>query len=340
MRTLFILRGLPGSGKSTVAAELIRKEPKRFVRINRDDLRGMAVGPGNNPHVRDDNREDLMRVLKEQAVREAFKAGYDVILDDTHLVSMTVKKLHQLAASIGDVTVIEKGINIDVETCVKRDAARTGFAHVGEKVIRDMARGAGLEKGRKLNDKTNYYPPRWAPTGAEGTCAGFDPDSRLPKAIMCDLDGTLALIDGRSPYDATDCDVKDKPNWPVIQAVMAMHKQGVKVIFMSGRDVKYRPETVRFIEKYCVCNCEHCLGRHEDRLVALPAPIPYELHMRGELDLTQNDTRKDNIIKEELYVAHVAGKYNVLFVLDDRDQVVDQWRTMGLTCFQVAPGAF
>ncbi len=331
MRTLFIMKGLPGSGKSTVAAEMIRKEPKRFVRINRDDLRSMAVGPGNNPHSRDDNREDLMRALKEQAVRAAFKAGYDVILDDTHLVSMTVKKLHQLAASIGDVTVIEKGINIDVETCIKRDAARTGFAHVGEKVIRDMARGAGLEKGRKLSDKTSYYPPRWAPTGVEDVRTGFDPDSKLPKAIMCDLDGTLALIDGRSPYDATDCDVKDKPNWPVIQAVLSMYEQGVKVIFMSGRDVKYRPETVRFIEKYC--------RRYGDN-DAKGAAISYELHMRGELDLTQNDTRKDNIIKEELYAAHVAGKYNVLFVLDDRDQVVDQWRAMGLTCFQVNYGAF
>jgi len=328
-----IFKGLPGSGKSTEAASLVTREPKRWVRINRDDLRGMCVGPGNNPHGAKD-REDLVRNMKNELIRQAFKEGYDVILDDTHLVATTVKKLHELAVSVGDVKVIEKGINVSVEECIARDAKRIGFAKVGEKVITDMARGAGLDKGRKLSDKESYYPPRWNPGGAGGDFSSrvYDRNSKLPKAIMVDLDGTLAIIDGRTPYDATDCDIKDKPNWPVIEAVMAMWSQGVKIIFMSGRDVKYRPETERFIEKYC-----RQYGDHEDKE---GEAIPYELHMRGELDTTKTDMRKDSIIKEELFAAHIAGKYNVLFVLDDRNQVVDQWRSMGLSCFQVAPGAF
>ena len=28
----------------------------------------------------------------------------------------------------------------------------------------------------------------------------------LPKAIICDLDGTLALMNGRNPFDASRCD--------------------------------------------------------------------------------------------------------------------------------------
>lgn len=340
MRTLFILKGLPGSGKSTVAAEMIRKEPKRFMRINRDDLRSMVSGPGNNPHARDNDREDLMRKFKDELVRMAFKDGYDVILDDTHLVPMTVKKLHQLAASIGDVKVIEKAINVSVEECIARDAKRSGFAQVGEKVIKDMAKGAGLDKGRKLYDKESYYVPRWtagAPGAAQKTRAN---DPSLPNAIMCDLDGTLALIGDRTPYDATDCDLKDHPNWPVINTVLAMHEKGYKVLFMSGRDQKYRPETIRFIEKYCRVNNPTFT---QDVLETSPTvPIPYELHMRGETapDPEKMDQRKDSIIKEELFDKYVNGKYNVLFVLDDRDQVVDTWRSMGLTCYQIAPGSF
>ncbi len=341
MRTLFILRGLPGSGKSTVAAEMIRKEPKRFMRINRDDLRSMVCGPGNNPHARDNDREDLMRKFKEELVRVAFKDGYDVILDDTHLVPMTVKKLHQLAASVGDVKVIEKAINVSVEECIARDAKRTGFACVGEKVIKEMARGAGLDKGRKLYDKESYYVPRWtagAPGSSQKTRTN---DPSLPSVVMCDLDGTLALIGDRTPYDATDCDIKDHPNWPVIKTVLAMHAQGVKIMFMSGRDQKYRPETIRFIEKYCRINViQNTTWNRPDNEENIP--IPYELHMRGETapDPDKLDQRKDSIIKEELFDKYVNGKYNVLFVLDDRDQVVDTWRNMGLTCYQVAPGAF
>ena len=55
---------------------------------------------------------------------------------------------------------------------------------------------------------------------------------------------------------------------------------------------------------------------------------------------TPKDNRKDCIIKRELFDAHIKGKYYIDFVLDDRNQMVDLWRSMGLTCLQVADGNF
>lgn len=327
MRTLFIYKGLPGSGKSTVAAEQVAKEPKRWVRINRDDLRMMVVGPGNNPYAGGrDAREELVRVFKNELVRQAFKEGFDVILDDTHLVPMTVKKLHELAASIGDVTVIEKGINVDVDECCRRDSLRTGMAKVGAKVINDMAKGAGISNGRTLSDKTAYYPARWSPSVGSGDVAGYVHDPKLLMTIDCDLDGTTSLLNGRSPYDASTCH-EDPPNPPVVECIKAMYaylvglapverKKDVKIVFTSGREDKYRAPTEAFL-------AEHLPG------------IPYELYMRAS-----GDQRKDSIIKREMFEQNIAGKWNILFVLDDRNQVVDNWREMGLPCFQVAPGAF
>ena len=52
------------------------------------------------------------------------------------------------------------------------------------------------------------------------------------------------------------------------------------------------------------------------------------------------DNRKDNIIKSEIYMDHIRPKYDVKFVIDDRDQVVDMWRSLGLRVLQVAPGNF
>ncbi len=60
-----------------------------------------------------------------------------------------------------------------------------------------------------------------------------------------------------------------------------------------------------------------------------------ELHMRKT-----GDRRKDAIVKGELFDANVRGRYNVLLVLDDRDQVVKYWRSLGLNCWQVNEGAF
>lgn len=327
MRTLMVYKGLPGSGKSTEAAALIKREPRRWVRINRDDLRSMCVGPGNDPHGSKD-REDLVRNMKNELVRQAFREGYDVILDDTHLVPMTVKRLHELAMSIGDVKLIEKGVNLSVEECIERDSKRIGFAKVGEKVINDMARGAGIIKGRKLSDKESYYPPRWAPGGCGDNSMGYNEDPKLITTIDCDLDGTTSLLNGRSPYDASGCD-RDPPNVPVVECIKAMYSylmkragiegknpKDVKVLFTSGREEKYREPTERFLSEH------------------LPN-IPYELYMRKT-----GDQRKDSIIKREMFDTEIRGRFNVLFVLDDRNQVVDEWRSMGLHCFQVAPGAF
>jgi hypothetical protein len=63
-------------------------------------------------------------------------------------------------------------------------------------------------------------------------------------------------------------------------------------------------------------------------------PVTY-LYMRPA-----GDTRPDEIVKRELYFQHVDMAYNVEFVLDDRNKVVDMWRELGLPCLQVAEGAF
>jgi hypothetical protein len=57
--------------------------------------------------------------------------------------------------------------------------------------------------------------------------------------------------------------------------------------------------------------------------------------MRSEYDM-----RKDSIVKEEIYRQEILGRYNVWLVLDDRNQVVDMWRNLGLRVLQVAPGNF
>lgn len=256
--------------------------------------------------------ESFVGDVRESLIRQALNKGYDVIVDNTHLSAQALRKLHLLAESIGDIKVIEKSFNVDVKVALERNASRTGHAHVPEDVITGMAKKAGLDKGNKLKDSDAYYPPK--------SVGIYERDESLPKAILCDLDGTLAIIGDRSPYDASKCDIVDHPNWPVINAVLAMYAQGYNVVFMSGRDSKYREQTIRFIEKWV---------KVDDK------PIKYELHMRA-----LNDCRKDSIVKEELFNEHVRGKYNVEFVLDDRDSVCSKWREMGLTCFQVNFGNF
>jgi hypothetical protein len=41
-----------------------------------------------------------------------------------------------------------------------------------------------------------------------------------------------------------------------------------------------------------------------------------------------------------LFEENMRGKYYIEYVLDDRNQVVDMWRSIGLICLQVAEGDF
>lgn len=259
--------------------------------------------------------EELVISVQNQVIRDAIAAGYDVIVDNTHLVRQTVNKLHRLAASIGDVTVIEKAFNVPVDVCLERNAEREGQARVPENAIYNMAKAAGINRGRKIDERTVFYADQ---------SVQVVQDPSLPHAVICDLDGTLALLNGRNPYDASKCE-DDLLNEAVAQCILAMHAVGKKIIFMSGREDRYKPQTIRFIEKHLL------VERDGDVTV-----MPHELHMRST-----NDTRRDSIVKTELFNRHVKDKFYVEFVLDDRSQVVrETWRAMGLNCFQVAEGNF
>src|SRR4051812_40655192 len=113
------------------------------------------------------------------------------------------------------------------------------------------------------------------------------------KAIICDIDGTLADIGSRKPYDFENVD-KDDVKHAVAEAVRVFHTAGYRIILFSGREDSSKIKTTRWLKTN---------------------DIPYhELHMRKTKDF-----RKDAVIKKELYNKHVKDIYEVLLVLDDRD---------------------
>lgn len=140
----------------------------------------------------------------------------------------------------------------------------------------------------------------------------------MKKAIIVDIDGTLAKMNGRGPFEWHRVG-EDKLNKPVRDVVQAMnwgYPGDIEIIIFSGRDGSCKEETVKWLANN---------------------DIDYDqLHMRPA-----GNFEKDNIIKRRLFDEHIAGKYDILFVLDDRNQVVDMWRKdLGLTCFQVDYGDF
>ena len=290
MKKVIIMRGLPGSGKSTYARKLLEDNPHVYKRINRDELRKMfddgKVSRGN---------EKFVKQIRDVLIMKALESGKSVIVDDLNLSSKNENRIQQLVDEYckksGEQVKVEiKEMETSMLESMKRDAQRD--QPVGKSVIRRLARQFDKEG------------PRYR-----------DQDESLPKAILCDLDGTLAILNGRDPFMAKDC-YNDELNKPVADLVKLKAASGSKILLFSGRLDTYKEDTIRWLEK------------HE---------IPYDaLEMRKA-----GDQRKDSIVKKEFFEALAGGKYFVEFVLDDRNQVVDLWRDeLHLPCFQVYYGDF
>ncbi|MCH5687059.1 HAD hydrolase family protein [Niabella sp. W65] len=76
-------------------------------------------------------------------------------------------------------------------------------------------------------------------------------EAHLPKAVICDLDGTLALMDDRDPFDASGCE-NDRLNQAVANTLNFYHQNGYQILLVSGREDKYREPTLRFLEKHAI----------------------------------------------------------------------------------------
>ena len=133
--------------------------------------------------------------------------------------------------------------------------------------------------------------------------------------VLFDLDGTLALRTVRGPYDWLEA-ASDTPNGPVVTILQSLAATGHGIIYVSGRPEEARALTEEWIE----------------REIGVLAP----LFMRPS-----GDSRKDTVVKREIYEVHIRPLYDVVAVFDDRTQVVRMWREqLGLPCFQVADGDF
>jgi predicted kinase len=292
-KEVLILQGLPASGKSTWSREFIKSNPG-WKRVNKDDLRRMLDAGVWSKH-----NEKFIVMMRDNLIHNCLANGHNVIVDDTNFEPKHIERVSKIASQYS-ATVSNRTFNVDPKECIKRNELRPEHERVPEKVIWDMY--------NRYVRPTEYVDQSPA-----------QQDESLPHAVICDLDGTLALMGDRSPYDCIKCG-SDELNVAVHRLLRAYTDQkDCDVFFFSGRNEGCREETLAWLRKY-----------------NWPVRIYQSLVMRKE-----QDNRKDAVVKLEMYNEHIRGKYHVDFVLDDRDQVVEMWRkTLGLTCLQVNYGNF
>ena len=154
--------------------------------------------------------------------------------------------------------------------------------------------------------------------------------------VICDIDGTLMNVEKRVEYAkkhkkdtdrVMDWDIFlnpmvmlefDTPNKDVVGVIKSLYHsdwENYNLIITSARNERHRDVTMKQLEL---------------------ARVDYDaMYLRDD-----GDMRPDDIVKEELLGKIRADGYKPTIAFDDRNQVVNKWRELGINCYQVRSGDF
>lgn len=290
VKKLYLTVGISASGKTTWAESMCNRfDNGRWWNINRDHIRLNVMFNDitwAEYKFNKTNESKCSEIALEQ-FNDAVEMGVEnIIVSDTNLQEEYRNAWIKRGEDAGyEVEIVEFPVTFD-EACKRNELRHNG---VSRKIIYQQWLLWNKYIGRKV----------------------YTPDESKRKAIIVDIDGTIAERFDRSPFDWSKVG-QDKPRSFVIDLIKSYaNANDAVVIFVSGRDAVCRAETMRWI------------GVNMKGLGQQIYTTP--LHMRKE-----GDMRKDTIVKEEIFWEHIADKYNVVAVFDDRPVVVSNWHDIGI----------
>lgn len=142
-QTLYLMSGIPASGKSTYCknyiAEITCLDPEiSFNYISRDEIRFSLIKSNDEYFSKE---KEVKRIFLNRTI-DSLNCGNDVMIDATFLTPASrTKFLNRVLKNISakpEVIVISFVTNL--KTCLKRNQQRSGLAQVPDTVIRNMSK--------------------------------------------------------------------------------------------------------------------------------------------------------------------------------------------------------
>ena len=281
MSKLVCTVGISGSGKTTWAESL----GIEWYNINRDNHRFKLFCDGKpdwSLYKFTKERENQVTSRCNDDFNWAVHRELNIVVSNTNLNQKDITYWQEKAESVGYEFEV-KYFPITLTEALKRDKKR-GALSVGQDVLFDQ-----WQKWLTITNAPKHVPCEFK-----------------PKAIILDIDGTIALTDGRSHYDYSEAVLTDKPRADVLEMVEAYAESTDSLIIcVSGREDVCREHTIAWLKKYMV-----------DWNV---------LFMRKA-----GDTRCDTVVKEEIFWTHIDLFYNVIAAFDDRPKMIRKFKDIGI----------
>jgi len=294
MTKIIVTVGISNSGKSTFASTTVQHNPEKYILVNRDKIRELLFGYTEHSvveyYARSDfnAREKQVTKYEDTLINEGLTEGKTVIVDATHL---DVKYIERY--KFWNVPVEIMWFDITLKEALIRNMGRN--RKVDEKIIEK-------QYGRYINLRKEF-------TTISFESVEFINDYTLPPVVLVDLDGTLAHMSDRSPFDWKRVG-EDHVDIAVKRLVNDIETgYSARVFISTGRD------------GCCLDECTNWLAEHN---------IYYDkIFIRKA-----GDIRPDWVIKEEIW-RQIAKDYYIIGLIDDRQQVVRRARSLGLKVFNV-----
>lgn len=297
---LIILCGISGAGKSNWACSYVEMHADAVI-ISRDAIRLMLFGNNDEQYYNSIRLGDRERTVSDvQSV--LIKSSLE--MGKTVIIddtNLTSCVVNGILNRFRKFKAEFKLFDVDVDTAIERNRSRART--VGAHVIKQQ-----YDKWQHLNNIFNFE------TREPQVVERLAMRENLRDAFVFDLDGTLSEnVTGRSPFH-WDRVGEDKVRGSVKACLSALKTCGYAVVICSGRD-----------------SCCEAMTRNwlVDNHITFD-----KLKMRP-----LGDQRPDWQVKEEMW-RDLAEQYNLVAFFDDRQQVVDHGRCLGLHMFQVAQGDF
>jgi predicted kinase len=317
---LILLVGPEGSGKSTYA---VKYKPAWSIYINqdtqgKDHLKYFNVAIEEKADIIVD-RMNFDKKQRERYIKPAKEAGYEIEIVVFH---------------------------VPRQICFDRMMARENHPTINGYFENDPMKGQSysevmknardevqkVEKARQANSAldtffTKYERVEDSEADKVTRLGWIEHTGKTRPAVIIDLDGTMCNIDHRlkhvknenKKHNRWDLFNKEIPNdglneWcKQLYLYMGVHHP---IILCSGRVDSSRQDTEAWLKKHEIKSYRHLFMRH------------------------RSDFRTDYIIKEIILDFEILPRYNVLFAVDDRKQVVDMWRRRNIVTLACADGEF
>ena len=297
MKNIKLLIGISGSGKSTYSHELWETNPSNFVIVNRDKIRELLFGYTESDIYNYYQRNDIVKLEKkvtkyeDTLIYEALEENKTVILDATHLEKKYIER-HEY----WNVPIELIWFDTNLDEAVERDSFRS--RKVGKDIITK-------QYNKYINLKKSLEHYKFIPYSIKQ-------DLNLPPCILYDIDGTIAQMHNRGPFE-----------WNKVKEDYMIYSVVSTIDWLSDLDSKNRPTVIL------------CTGRDG---IALNDTIEWldnnEIYYDDIMIRNEKDMRPDWVVKEEMW-KNISKQYNIIAMYDDRLQVVRRARALGLKVFNV-----